>query len=388
MPFDPETGVWISGGDRPYSLPATSSGDVLSAFNSWDAYQRSQQQRTLEILMKLRQGGEAGADVAATPSGSEALGRFGIGPTEVQDMYLQSPEARFQQQIKEKQVNGWPVTDELVSQVGLETGALDPKTYLGSESRSLGARARQQDADTKAQSAFNTAARNEWNDAVKVSDTQPQAEALFKRRIKFLYPNEPDERINMALAGVQATFGGREGADVEKKKAEAGAAQARAKVLIDSLPARLNLMNSRAALDQANAGLKKMQTEVADAKLNGTLPASEADYLAALAKADNVLVQAEKIYPVGPQKATLPPLLTELRARVDGLKKELGQEAAPAAPKKKAAPVEKPVEKPVPKGALGPSTRPDGEKNSYQGKPIVSRGGFWYYETSGAAAVR
>jgi hypothetical protein len=51
MPFDPNTGAWVSGGDHPWNMPSTSAGDIIGGFNSYDVFQKNQEQARLHNLM-------------------------------------------------------------------------------------------------------------------------------------------------------------------------------------------------------------------------------------------------------------------------------------------------------------------------------------------------
>ncbi len=51
MPFDPATGAWYSGNDKPWNMPSTSAGDIIGGFQSYDTYQQNQEARDLENML-------------------------------------------------------------------------------------------------------------------------------------------------------------------------------------------------------------------------------------------------------------------------------------------------------------------------------------------------
>lgn len=387
MPFDPETGNWTNPVDRPYGLPATSAGDVLGAFNTYGEYQRNRDARLLDTILKIRQSGEAGYDVSQTPSGGAAMADFGIQPTEVQDMYLQSPEQRFREGVKQMHESGQPIDEQAVAELGLQTGYINPKDYFLSGSRAIGARARETSAEAQSQGKFNQAAREEWKSALEQSDDPTQAGQIWKSRMQFLYPGMAEERYDSALAALQKSFGGDVAAKRGKIAAETEFTGAKTWALEQKTPAQIRLMDSKSVLDYASADLKKAQQIVEQKKADGTLPASQKDLTEALSRVDTALVQAEKIFPVTKeQKAGVPALISDLKARSEALKADIAAASAPAtAPAAGPATKEKKGGK-LPAGALGKATQPDGTKKFYQGKPVVVRGGYWYY--ADAAAVR
>jgi len=296
MPFDPNTGIWQTGGDRPWSMPSTSSGDVLNAFNSYAEFQRRREAEVLNTMLTLRQSGQAGYDVAGTPEGGSAMRALGVGPESIDQMYAETPEAKFQAGIAEMDPAG--MTEEEIARLGLSTGYMNPKDYFLSQSRAVGAGARADAVAATEQKSFNQAASAAWKRAIDVSDTEEGAAERFKAEMKFLYPNLPDERLELSLSNVRGVFGGKQGAQTEKLKAEAKLAGTKGTVLLKKLPVQLNLMNARAALDQAAIGLKNVQAEINQAKLDGTLPASQAEIMDALDQAERTAVEAAKIIPL------------------------------------------------------------------------------------------
>ena len=376
MPFD-ENGIWHTGGDRPWSMPSTSTGDVLNAFNSYAEFQRRREEEVLGTMLKLRQSGQAGYDVAGTEEGGAAMRALGVGPESIEDMYAATPEAKFQAGLAD--MDPAAMTEEDIARLGLSTGYMNPKDYFLSQSRAVGAGARADQVAATEQKSFNQAASAAWKRAQDVSDSDEVAAERFKAEMKFLYPNLPDERLDLALSNVRGVYGGKTGAQTEKFRAEADLAKTKGTVLLKKLPAQINLMNARAALDQASIGLKNVQTEIDEAKLDGTLPASQAEIMAALDRAERTAVEAGKIIPLTKeQKEGTPALVKEVQERAAALKKQLAEGVA--RPAKKSAGEEKSEETPLPKSALGKSSMPENTRKSYNGKVVVTRGGFWYYE--------
>jgi hypothetical protein len=376
MPFDPNTGIWQTGGDRPWAMPSTSSGDVLNAFQSYSEYQRRREAQVLETMLKLRESGEAAYDVSQTPEGGGAMQTLGIQPESIEGMWQDTPESRFRAGISA--LDPETMTEEEIARLGLSTGFMNPKDYFLSQSRAVGARAREDAVTATEQKSFNQAARDAWKRSIDISDTEEAAAERFKAEMKFLYPGLPDERLDLALSNVKGVFGGKQGAQTAKAWSEAELARTKGSVLLQKLPAQLTLMNARAALDQANIGLKGVQQEIEEAKRDGTLPATQAQILQALESAERTAVEAAKIIPLtAAQKEGTPALIKEVQERAADLKKRL---AAPAPPQEKSAGVEKPVEGAMPKGALGKSSMPNGTRKFKGDRAVIVRGGYWYYE--------
>jgi len=330
MPFDPNTGVWVTGGDRPWQMPTFSAGDALSAFNSYDAYRRNKEAGVLDMILKIRESGEIGADVAGSPRGGAAMETFGIQPTEIQDMYEQSPEARFRQGIQLRAERGEPITEEMVSELGLQTGYVDPKTYLTSSSRALGEKTRQQRADTDARKAFNKVAVDEWKEALKVSNNDDEAHTRWAARMKFYDPSLTDEDLNAARARISGAFGGTEGAKRDKALAEAGLAETKASAILAKLPAQIDAMNASSAANTALAGLRAASQELTEAKTAGTLPATEAELMQGLSQAENTSAQLERVFPMASQRQSLETAKKEIKERIASIKAELSGKKAGA----------------------------------------------------------
>jgi len=323
MPFDPNTGVWVTGGDRPWQMPTFSAGDALSAFNSYDAYRRNKEAGVLDMILKIRESGEIGADVAGSPRGGAALETFGIEPTEIRDMYEQSPEARFRQGVQLRAERGEPIDEQTVAELGLQTGYVDPKTFLSQGTSSLNARTRQEKLNVDSTRTFNKAAADEWKEALGVSDNDDEANIRWKARMQFLYPDLDEARLDAARAKLSGSFGGVEGAKREKARAEAGLADTKASAILQKLPAQIDAMNASSAANLALVGLRKASEELTAAKTSGTLPATEAELMQGLSQAENTSAQLERVFPMASQRQSLETAKKEIKERIASIKAEL-----------------------------------------------------------------